>query len=107
MQTAQIFGNYQRFGLSALVNSIIWFCSRQEHSILLFSRIASLVDICFLPAWFYDADGRGGGIFFREQAIALMKVLDRVDLFYPTLHPQYFGKTINYTGVHEFYKSAQ
>jgi glycosyltransferase involved in cell wall biosynthesis len=47
------------------------------------------VDLCFLPAWFYDADGHGGGLFFREQALALQPVSERLDLFYPALHPRY------------------
>lgn len=50
------------------------------------------MDICFLPAWFYDIDGKGGGLFFREQAIAIRAVVDTASIFYPALGLPYLGK---------------
>lgn len=49
-----------------------------------------MMRICFLPAWFYDMQGRGGGNFFLEQASALHADPQlSVDIFYPALAPKY------------------
>ncbi|WP_020539072.1 glycosyltransferase [Lewinella cohaerens] len=50
------------------------------------------MDICFLPAWFYDIENKGGGLFFREQAIAIQSVAERCSIFYPALGFSYLGK---------------
>ncbi|PSR11905.1 MAG: hypothetical protein C7N36_14150 [Bacteroidetes bacterium] len=49
------------------------------------------MDICFLPAWFYDIRGEGGGLFFQEQALAMQAVVEKVSVFYPALEPRYWG----------------
>lgn len=51
------------------------------------------MDICFLPAWYYNIDGKGAGIFFAEQARAIQEFAESVSIFYPALGPQYLGKS--------------
>lgn len=50
------------------------------------------MDICFLPAWYYDITGTGAGIFFKEQAQAAQDYAKSASIFYPALGPQYLGK---------------
>lgn len=57
------------------------------------------MDICFLPAWFFDIENNGGGLFFKEQAIAMQSVVDNCSIFYPALGFSYLsnGKWENQT----------
>lgn len=48
--------------------------------------------ICFLPAWYYDLNNEGGGLFFKEQALALQASGLQIDMYYCDLRPKYWNK---------------